>query len=133
MSPRSPGSRRPSTARARRGAAGEDLAEAHLRRAGLRILDRNWRSGHRELDLVAQEGQVVAFVEVKARGPGPQDPLEALGPAKRRDLRRAAGAWIRAHPGVGLEFRFDVVAVRLHPGAAAEVEHVRNAFYADDP
>ncbi len=119
--------------RGRRGDLGEALAEEHLRRAGIRILDRNWRSGHRELDLVAREGDVVAFVEVKARGPGPQDPLEALGPAKRRDLGRAAAAWIGAHPGVGREFRFDVVAVRLRPGAQPEVEHVRNAFYADDP
>ncbi len=81
---------------------------------------------------MAGEGDVVAFVEVKARGPGPQDPLESLGPAKRRDLRRAAAAWIRAHPGVGGEFRFDVVAVRFAPGRAPEIEHVRNAFYGDD-
>lgn len=115
------------------GATGEALAAEHLRRAGLRILDRNWRAGRRELDLVAQEGEVVAFVEVKARGPGPQDPLEALGPAKRRELRRAAAQWIRSHPGVGLEFRFDVVAVRIGAsGAPPEVEHVRNAFYGDD-
>lgn len=96
------------------------------------ILDRNWRSGRRELDLVARDGEVVAFVEVKTRGPGPAAPLEAIGPAKRRDLRRAAEAWIHDHPGVGLEFRFDAVGVRLTPGAPPEVEHVPAAFYADE-
>lgn len=111
---------------------GEELAVRHLRDAGLAILDRNWRSGRRELDVVAREGEVVAFVEVKTRGGGPQAPLEAIGRAKRRDLRRAAEAWIHTHPGVGREFRFDAVSVRLRPGAEPVVRHVRNAFYADE-
>lgn len=98
----------------------------------MEILDRNWRAGRRELDLVARDGDVIAFVEVKTRGPGPQAPLEAIGWAKRRDLRRAAEAWIHRHPGVGREFRFDAVGVRLLPGAPPEVEHVPAAFFADD-
>lgn len=96
------------------------------------VLDRNWRSGRLELDLVVREGDVVAFVEVKTRAEGPQRPLEALGPTKRRRIRRAAGRWIAAHPGVGREFRFDAVSVRLVPGRPPEVRHVRNAFYGDD-
>lgn len=98
----------------------------------MEILDRNWRAGRRELDLVARDGDVVAFVEVKTRGPGPAAPLEAIGRAKRRDLRRAAEAWIHGHPGVGREFRFDAVGVRLLPGEPPEVEHVRAAFFADE-
>lgn len=98
------------------------------------ILDRNWRTGRRELDLVVRDGDVVAFVEVKTRRPGPAaaPPLEAIGRAKRRDLRRAAEAWIHDHPGVGREFRFDAVGVRLVPGEPPEVEHVPGAFYADE-
>ncbi len=118
-------------ARARLGAAAERLAARYLERRGLRILDRNWRSGRRELDLVALEGQVVAFVEVRARSGGPEDPLESLDWKKRRDLRRAAEAWIQAHPGVGREFRFDVVAAR-RVGGGTEVEYVRGAFTGDD-
>lgn len=118
--------------RARLGADAEALAARHLERAGLRILDRNWRSGRRELDLVALEGEVVAFVEVRARRDGPEDPLESLDWKKRRDLRRAAEAWVHAHPGVGREFRFDVVGVRASPGTAPEVNHVRGAFTGDD-
>lgn len=79
----------------------------------MEILDRNWRSGRCEIDLVAREGDVVAFVEVKARRPGPEDPLEAVRPDQRRRILRAARAWIHAHPGVGSRFRFDVVAVAL--------------------
>ncbi len=62
---------------------------------------------------MAREDDVVAFVEVKARGPGPEDPLEAVRPDQRRRIMRAARAWIHAHPGVGSRFRFDVVAVAL--------------------
>lgn len=98
----------------------------------MEILDRNWRTGRRELDLVARDGEVVAFVEVKTRGPGPAAPLEAIGRAKRRDLRLAAEAWIHSHPGVGREFRFDAVGVRLLPGEPPEVEHVPAAFFADE-
>lgn len=118
--------------RARLGRAAEALAARSLERDGLRILDRNWRSGRRELDLVALDGEVVAFVEVRARRGGPEDPLESLDWKKRRDLRRAAEAWIHAHPGVGREFRFDAVAVRAGPGGRAEIEHVRGAFTGDD-
>ncbi len=118
--------------RARLAARGEAAAARALERAGLEVLDRNWRAGRRELDLVVREGPVVAFVEVKTRSPGPQDPLEAIDRAKRRDLRRAARAWIHAHPGVGREFRFDAVSVRLRDDGAPRIHHVRDAFYADE-
>ena len=80
---------------------------------------------------MARDGDVVAFVEVKARGPGPQDPLEAIGRAKRRDLRRAAEHWIHAHPGVGREFRFDAVGIRTGDGRTG-IRYVRSAFTGDD-
>ncbi|MFB6241052.1 MAG: YraN family protein, partial [Gemmatimonadota bacterium] len=78
----------------RLGRRGEELAARRLRRDGLRILATNWRSGRLEIDIVARDGDTVAFVEVKSRGPGPQAPLEALGRDQRRRLRRAAEAWI---------------------------------------
>lgn len=124
-------SRRPSGP-GRTARLGERLAAEHLRRAGLEILDRNWRAGPRELDLVVREGDVVAFVEVKTRSSGADDPLAAIGVRKRRELRRAAAAWIHSHPGVGREFRFDAVAVRIPPGRSPGVEHVRDAFYGED-
>lgn len=81
---------------------------------------------------MVREDEVVAFVEVKTRRGGPQRPLEAVDRSKRSRIRRAAARWIAAHPGVGREFRFDAVSVRLLPEGAAEVRHVRNAFYGDD-
>jgi Holliday junction resolvase-like predicted endonuclease len=71
-------------------------------------------------------------VEVKTRGAGPQAPLEAIGPRKRRDLRRAAARWIAEHPGVGREFRFDAVGVRIREGGPPEIRYLRGAFTGDD-
>ncbi|MEJ2311947.1 MAG: YraN family protein [Gemmatimonadales bacterium] len=111
---------------------GENIAAGYLESRGFEILARNWRTGRRELDIVALDGRVVAFVEVKTRSGGPQHPLEAITRAKRREVRRAAAAWIREHPGLGEEFRFDAVAVRFEEGSQPTVDHVRNAFFGED-
>lgn len=73
----------------------------------------------------------MAFVEVKTRGRGPQRAAEALAPAQRRRIRRAAESWIHSHPGVGREFRFDLVTVDVAAGRPARVEHIEDAFHGD--
>ncbi len=120
------------TASARLGRRGEELASRYLERVGHRVLDRNWRTGRRELDVVTLDGAMVVFVEVKTRRPGPERSVEALSPRQRRDLRRAAEAWIHSHPGVGAEFRFDLVAVEWEPGGSPRIDHIPNAFYGED-
>lgn len=110
------------------GRRGEKLAESHLRRCGWRILERNWRFHHKEIDLVAQRGQVVAFVEVKARAAGGLGrPLESITAAKRRDLGIAARGWIALRGRAGESYRFDAVAV-LQDRAGTRVEHVEDAW-----
>ena len=107
------------------GRAAERRAFWHYRVRGYRILDRNAWTGGNELDLVVRRGRRLAFVEVKAKsGAGRGDPLEMVTAEKQRRLRRAAEAWLAAHPeAAGLEARFDVVAVRQ-----SGVERVANAF-----
>ena len=85
-----------------------------------------------ELDIVAVHGPVVSFVEVKTRSRSAQRAAESVTPAQRRRIRRAAEAWIHAHPGVGREFRFDVVSVDLIPGRPPEVALIADAFVGDD-
>jgi len=75
---------------------------------------------------------VVAFVEVKTRRPGPQRAAEALAPTQRRRIRRAAESWIHSHPGVGREFRFDLVTVDVARGGPPRIEHIQDAFYGDE-
>lgn len=81
---------------------------------------------------MARTGRTVAFVEVKTRRAGVQRPSEALAPAQRRRIRNAAGAWLRRHPGIGAEFRFDLVAVEFDRGGRCRVEHIPDAFYGED-
>jgi putative endonuclease len=115
------------------GAYGERIAERHLVRAGMVVLDRNWRCRTRdvvgELDLVLRDGRTLVFCEVKTRtGEGYGMPAEAVGPAKARRLRSLALAWL-AQSGLGeRDIRFDVVAVLVPPDGHVHVDHLRGAL-----
>ncbi len=99
--------------------AGEESAAHWLERHGMRVLDRNWRQGRNEIDLIVRDGSTIAFVEVKTRRLGPGGtPATAVHAAKRRRLIRAAAAWIAGHPGAGREFRFDLMEITNVPGGA---------------
>ena len=111
------GSQRPSPASALTGVRGEDAAALLLQSLGWRILARNWRSGHLELDIVAEEGDVLVFVEVKTRARGGlQSPHEALTATKKERLMRAARAWLASCNGWERPCRFDLVCVTAHAG-----------------
>jgi putative endonuclease len=118
------------------GALGERIAARWLVRRGWTILAHRFRSGHRDVDLVARMDGLVAFVEVKARrGLGFGDPIDAVRWRKQRELIRSARVWIDRHGRPGDAYRFDVVGVLLPPltgvGAAAgrvRIRHVADAF-----
>ena len=102
--------------RHRLGHAGELIAADFLGRAGLSILDRNWRDGRRgEPDLVAADlnADHVVFVEVRTRrGKTFGSGLEAITPQKFCQVRRVAGAWLASHP-TRLRCRIDLVGVTV--------------------
>jgi putative endonuclease len=108
--------------------AGEQAAARHLERRGFRILARNWRIRMGELDLVAEEGSVLVFVEVKTRrSAGFVDPAAGVDFRKRCRLRRLAEAYLAIERPAAGPCRFDVVSVvldRRHP----TVQHISNAF-----
>ena len=110
------------------GETGERIAERWLTRHGWRILQRRFRSGHRDIDLIVEQDRMVVFVEVKARtGDRFGDPVEAVGWRKQRELTRSAAVWIDRHGRPGESYRFDVVGVLLQ-GERVRVRHVRSAF-----
>lgn len=110
------------------GRRGESIAAAHLERAGWRILARNFRLGHKEIDLVARCRGIVAFVEVKTRaGLGYGHPLEAITAKKRREIATVARAWIARNGREGESYRFDAVGV-LVVGGEVRVEWVEDAW-----
>ncbi len=107
----------------------EHHAALSLQSRGWQILQRNYRAGPREIDLIARRGEVVAFVEVKGRTTSTHHhPLEAIGPAKRRDLARAARCWIGSFGRRGEVYRFDAIAVIGPADAPVVIEHVEDAW-----
>lgn len=117
-----------STARQAFGELGERIAERWLRRRGWRVLQRRFRNGHRDIDLVVERDGTVVFVEVKARkGAEFGGPVQAVNHRKRKQLERSAMVWIDRHGRDMESYRFDVVGV-LVDGAAVRVCHVENAF-----
>jgi putative endonuclease len=115
-----------------RGREAEGLAAAFLERRGLEILDRNHAIRQGEVDLVAREGDVLCFVEVRSRTSDAQGgPEETVSGAKARRVVAAATDWAARNGGLDREIRFDVVAVTLLDGEAPRLEHFRGAFDAD--
>lgn len=120
---------RHSTPEQAHGHRGEDLAHRFLRRQGLTVVARNFhqRAGRGELDIVAWDRQTIVFVEVKSRASAEfGDPGRAVGSDKEKDLRRAAGEYLR-RCGVAMEqARFDLVNIVLTD--PPEIEWIRDAF-----
>lgn len=111
------------------GDRGERLAARHLRRAGMRVIVRNYRAPRGEVDLVARDGDTVVFVEVKTRRRG--EPAEAVTPEKQRRLTLAAMHFLKRHRLLEHAGRFDVVAIVWpEPGGPPAIEHFRDAFPA---
>jgi len=112
----------------RLGQLGERIAERWLVKQGWTIINRRFRNGRRDIDLVAERSSTIAFVEVKARkGDEFGDPVEAVHHRKQRELTRSAQIWIDRHGRVGETYQFDVVGV-LMAGERVLVKHVPNAF-----
>jgi putative endonuclease len=108
------------------GRAAETLAADHLRAKGLAILERNVRSRHGEIDLIARDGATLVFVEVRLRRPGRHGgAADSISAAKRRRLVAAAREY-HAHLPRTPECRFD--AVLLDDLDAGRIEWIRNAI-----
>jgi putative endonuclease len=110
------------------GRIGEDIALAWLLEHGFRLLDRNWRSGHRELDLVVEGPERVHIVEVKTMTPPLLiQPFEKVDATKQHRMVSAARHYI-AERHVRREVQFDVVSVVLG-GGPPQVEYIPEAFF----
>ena len=110
------------------GRRGERAAERHLRRNGYRIVARNFRAAGAEIDLVAIDGDILVFVEVKTRrSRAAGAPEEAVDERKQTRMRRAAEVFARRYRADEIEMRFDIVAIDAS-GKRLEIELLRNAF-----
>ena len=111
------------------GQVGEDIAAAYLVRQGFTVLARNVRLPEGELDIVARDGECLAFVEVRTRrGSRYGSPEESITPEKQRKLITLAQSYLQAHPDVTGPWRIDVVAVVLDArGYLERVTLIRSA------
>lgn len=109
------------------GKLGEDLAVNYLIDKGYQILERNWRSGHKEIDIIALFDDILVVVEVKTRKSDFfGEPDIAVGASKQRMLIWAADAYVR-YKKLHVEVRFDIISIVFTAGEP-EIEHIEDAF-----
>ncbi|MFH1080980.1 MAG: YraN family protein [Pseudomonadota bacterium] len=114
--------------RIRTGKQGEDLAVAHLRKAGYQIITQNYRCLYGEVDVVAWDGDTLVFVEVKSRKSGTFGvPQEAVGIEKQKKLSRVSLHYLQQKRFETCNARFDVIAVRMSPDGI-RIDLIQNAF-----
>ncbi|NCC73701.1 MAG: YraN family protein [Sphingobacteriia bacterium] len=110
------------------GNIGEQLAEKYLRGLGYEILERNWRSGKNEIDIIAKDGQFLVIAEVKTRKSNYfGEPEEFVNRAKQHALITAANNYI-VKKNLDLEARFDIISV-IFTGSSYTVKQIKDAFY----
>ena len=111
------------------GAFGERVAAAHLEAKGYRIRARNFRCREGEIDIVAEDGDCLVFVEVRTRrGDAFGTPAESVTVAKERRLLTVARAYLQEHIDVPPNQRIDVVAIELSRGRLLAVQHIEGAI-----
>lgn len=109
------------------GKTGEDLAAEYLIKKGYQILERNWRSGHKEIDILALKDDTLVVVEVKTRKTNDYgEPDIAVGAYKQQMLIWAADAYVR-FKNLDVDVRFDIISIILN-GTDQTIEHIEDAF-----
>lgn len=111
------------------GALGEKLARDFLIAKGYQILEQNWACGHKEIDIIAKDGDELVIVEVKTRKvPVIVEPEETIDRYKQQFLIWAANAYVERNR-LDIDVRFDIVAVVIDQNNEHRIEHTEDAFY----
>ena len=110
------------------GKAGEEIAVGYLRSKGYTILETNWRWGKNEIDIIAEDKELLVIVEVKTRHSTDfGEPENFVTWQKQKLLIRAANSYINRY-SVTKETRFDIISIVIK-GKKADVNHIIDAFY----
>ena len=110
------------------GIKGEETAVGYLKKEGYKILARNWFYDHKEIDIIAQQGEEIVIIEVKTReGDYFEEPWEAVSIQKIRNLVDVADAWLNERQ-IDLETRFDVISIVFSDDVKYELTHFPGAF-----
>jgi putative endonuclease len=115
----------------RLGKSGEDLAVSFLKKNGFEILNRNYRYGHKEIDIIGKDKNTIVFIEVKTgRSKNFGSPQERVNLRKQKSMIAVAQDFIQKNDLRNFDFRFDVVAINFERGNK-KIEHIKNAFMVD--
>jgi putative endonuclease len=107
------------------GDKGEQLAAAFLKQKGMRVREKNYTCSYGEIDLVAQQGGELVFVEVKTRKSTRFGyPEESITPQKIKHIMRTAEHYMHVHKWTDRPWRIDVVAITLHDQESPEIVHL---------
>jgi putative endonuclease len=111
------------------GRLAEDMALEWLQKQGMELRERNWRSEHKEIDLIMESDDFLHIVEVKSlKSPSTIAPFEQVDWLKQRFLVRAARRYIRTR-NITKEVRFDIVSILFHKDGEADLEFIPAAFF----
>jgi putative endonuclease len=110
------------------GQKGENLAADYLKKAGFKILSRNWKWGKHEIDIIAENKDLIVFVEVKTRTDDYQmHPVTAVTTEKQKSIIYAADGYLQRY-NIIKESRFDVITF-IKTGESYQIDHIEDAFY----
>ena len=112
------------------GAYGERVAAQHLVRQGMAVLCTNWRCRYGEIDIVARDGSMLVFVEVKTRAYDDPTPEEQVNTIKHHQLTKAGKFYLSRYGSPQPPARFDVIAIVWPQGREPQIRHTQNAFEA---
>ncbi len=111
------------------GRSGEEAAIKYLQRKKFKILERGFRFHKGEIDIIARDGETVVFIEVKSRRKWEHGlPEESVTPAKQRQIRRIAEAYLALKNPGDVPCRFDVVSLYFEPETGYQIRHIPDAF-----
>ena len=111
------------------GIKGEEIAAGFLLNKGYILLHRNWRSGKKELDIIALKGDLLVIAEIKTRTNFDFGfPEEAVNRKKQKFIKACAEAFIDANPQY-LNIRFDIISILMDGENVKEIMHFEEAFY----
>lgn len=111
------------------GEQGETLATTYLQHKGYNILDRNWNCRYGEIDIVAKDGEMLVFVEVKTRhAQTTEGAFASITPTKQKRLTAAAQLYLSQSEQEDEDWRVDVVAIALPHTGKPIIEHVEDAL-----
>ncbi len=111
------------------GALGEQLARAFLEENDYVVLEANWRYRRAEIDLIAKDGEILVFVEVKTRSSAAFGRPEEFIDAKKEAFMTDAASAYMEEIGHEWEIRFDFISVLLPSNQEPEIEHFKDAFF----